>query len=136
MGAKAEDRYGADADMMVEILRGAIQRVGRGWKRGELAANRDGEPVSANSPSAVAWTAEGAIWASDFGTNPCSDVVRFVATVLGLPGGTGNSHHDNPSWSISEWNDALGRTRQDVLDGLGLACALARCQAEVETARE
>lgn len=79
------------------ILVGALERVRKGWARGMLAKDRNGDRVEPNDPSAVCWCAAGALLASG-----------------GLRGSTDSAIWDSYRM-IWQWNDAGGHQQDDVI---------------------
>jgi hypothetical protein len=95
-----------------EVLIQAKAIIERGWCQGTYAIDNDGHPVDFDSQKAVAWCIRG-------------------ATCLIAPDGYHNrygAHELIKSITItpiSQWNDEPGRTKEEVLDVLTQAIALA-----------
>jgi len=89
-----------------QILQEARALLARGWCQGYFAKDEAGHNVTENDPGAVCWCAVGA-------TLRAAHVLRFdnseallALRVLGA---------EIRSWVIPNWNDAEGRTKEEVL---------------------
>lgn len=83
------------------------------WAQGDIAFDSNGEPTSALSICAERWCSLGAIVRVDGGVNyTFGNSRRMLSDAL-----SGNK--------IADWNDATGRTHEEVMDAFDRAIALA-----------
>ena len=89
--------------------------IERGWTQNEYARDAEGECVFAYDPTAVCWCVRGAFRAVDgeWPQSVESDRGAFLLAEVG--------HID----SLTNWNDSLSRTQQDVLDLFDKAISVA-----------
>ena len=103
---------------MIEILKKTRDLVEQGWCQLKIAKNSVGIEVSVDDPSAVKWCIEGAIARACFERFPgqfgprqlllCSTYNYLGRQLLN----TGVTR------GLAKWNDANGRTKQQVLEFL------------------
>ena len=84
---------------LADVLRAAAAKVRRGWTQGEYARNAAGLPVVPASPRAVCWCAGGAIAVCAGSWSHRADVADVLVEDVG---------------SVVAWNDATGRTAEEV----------------------
>lgn len=53
------------SDVVLDTLKGGLEKIQQGWTTDYLARDRDGNPVAATSPKAVSWCVEGAFLAAE-----------------------------------------------------------------------
>lgn len=99
--------------------------VARGWVRGYSAANDQGQPCGALSQAAVAWCMTGAIRRASHSAPQRSARLIRVSAFARVQAITGANN-------IADWNDADGRTQQEVVDALLAAAS----EAEKGTTEE
>jgi hypothetical protein len=105
-----------------DILSSAHELVASGWCQGATARDRQGDEVDPRSGEACAWSAAGAIVATrrTRGDSPVrghgGDIEAFIAANGALAGSL--------STAPDEWNDAPGRTREQVLQAFNRSTAL------------
>lgn len=92
-----------------EIIEGAIDLLNeKGWCQYTTARATDGYPVAGDDPRAASYCLYGLIVVQDnlWSWSPSvQGTLRFIEQHLGLPDGQG----------VSGWNDAPGRTKDEVL---------------------
>lgn len=90
----------------VEILQRIRAKVSKYWIKGSYARDVRGNSVASGADSACKWCLVGAV------ASECSE--ESIATRHAL------THAINKiigtGWSIEAWNDAKGRTKEEVLD--------------------
>ena len=86
-----------------EILRGARERIARGWCQGAFARNAHGAKTYATSADAVSWSAYGAIAAAE--PDPDERLGAVVWFFSAAP----------DAMSMFDWNNCEDRTQDDVL---------------------
>ena len=79
-------------------LRAARALIERGWTQEYFAKDKDGLWILPNSTDAVCWCITGAFLAADYD----AELWNHAAEIAGAK-------------SLSDWNDAPGRTQADVL---------------------
>lgn len=85
------------------------------WVKGRLAVEADGTWVRLHSPTAVRWCVIGAIVRCyGYGTNETEEVCDRLATFLHLSEASSVAELS----SLAGWNDARGRTFEDVHSAL------------------
>jgi hypothetical protein len=84
-----------------EVLLRAAERVERGWCQRDTAQTADGERTTSNSPRAVRWCAAGAVFGQAAPDDNCWKAVTVLREFLRVD-------------SLSQWNDAPGRTAAEV----------------------
>jgi hypothetical protein len=103
------------------VLAGALDRVKRGWTKGALGRDADGNLVDAQSRCAVCWCLVGALIV----TAPRANAARYAALRL-----IGQAIADFGGYSrfcdAMAFNDASATKRRDVLAVLRLALKEAR----------
>lgn len=103
--------------LQVDILANAITLIERGWCKNAPARDGSGKPCGPGDPSAAAWCVTGAIYCRDYATSalPYFDAEKLVRAVLGF------DLDPKKQDSITEWNDNVLRTTDEVLDVLRTA---------------
>ena len=92
----------------LELLRAVRAKIEQGWTQRAAARNADGGPVSGNSQDAVCWCMIGAAQA----IAPNSDLQRgAIYTAIY----DANKENRPLQLGISDFNDARGRTKEQVL---------------------
>ena len=109
-----------DAEKHKDAFLRMAKRVRDGWCRHAGAVDKNGCPVRANSASAVEWCMIGAMSRETSSSLEYGDVHFLVSEKLRA---MGSRCH------IAEWNDAVGRTRDEVVD-LFLELAYGRDEVE------
>lgn len=97
----------------VELLREARRLiVDYGWTQGCSARNLDRKPVAVSDPAAVAFCATGAIERAVY-----ADSASFIKELVlhALAHGMGGNYSEDYVRSIVDFNDALGRTADQVV---------------------
>jgi hypothetical protein len=101
-----------------EILTNARALIAKGWTQGHYARMASGYPCHENSQRAVSWCLVGAVCrAGEIYLRQALDAVEYLREIIGDP--------DLPL--IGNWNDAPGRTQEEVLALLDRA--IAACEA-------
>jgi hypothetical protein len=108
-----------------EVLRGASARIERGWTQRAIARNRYGSTVISTSPQAVCWCSSGAILVTAFVLplglleydDACEDAENLLRRAIRAECGE--------PMPVTDWNDADGRTKAEVLAVFDAALALA-----------
>jgi hypothetical protein len=95
-----------------KVLRRAAELVAQGWCQGHYAEDAEGTGVGSASPNAVKWCLQGAVHraASELGVGP--SLRRSFAVARSID-----------SWDAPAWNDAKGRTADEVESALYAAAA-------------
>lgn len=102
-----------DLRLPSEILRGALVLVDLGWCQKALAAGPDHCAESPFSLSAVQWSVLGAIQRAAGGdVGRTRKAVKVLLLCLNL------DHRKNLESQLKDWNDASGRTRNEVIKQL------------------
>jgi hypothetical protein len=94
----------------LELLTAARARIKKGWCQETYARDANGASISVRDPSAVSFCLYGALLSLE---SPDHIFVEADAIIRSLGGGTG-------------WNDAKGRTQEDVLRVYDRAIEIAR----------
>jgi hypothetical protein len=94
-----------------DVLSGASALLRRGWCQGSDACGADGQAVKAWQPEARSWSLLGALCASGGLDERAAPRIPLgsLATAAAAMGLATNAH------SLQAWNDAEGRTQQEVL---------------------
>lgn len=90
----------------LELLIKAREKIRQGWTQNVSARNSDNYPVNVDALEAVAWCALGAIWAVRGTYETQDDAERELCKTIDR----------EYAYSIAEWNDKPGRTKEEVLD--------------------
>jgi hypothetical protein len=103
----------------LKVLQDARQRVEKGWVKGTSAVDAIGESVSVYSPDAVCFCASGAIaaggrWNDD--KELADELFTFVVRQI----------EERRFLRYTKWNDAPGRTQDEVLAAFDQAIELAK----------
>lgn len=93
-----------------EILTTARALIERGWTQATCARNSHGSTVPPGSADASCWCVYGALYACAAPPNALSDVCTAFRLAIDMQ-------------EIPEWNDAPGRTKEDVLRAFDQALA-------------
>jgi hypothetical protein len=80
----------------------ALDYIKKGWTQHYLARDLNGNSIDPSDPLACKWCAVGAIYAAYPERKETLMAIDKLVTVL--------------CGSISPWNDAMGRTRAEVID--------------------
>lgn len=109
-----------------ERLIRARERINKGWVQNLYAvrtvesapAPHSSMSVTSDSPDAVAWCLLGALGAD---VEPTRTVEQFVMDCIR------EVSPPNAFWSIPEWNDKMGRTKDEVISVID--CAIVKADA-------
>ena len=100
-----------------KILENSVSLLKRGWCQIDMAQNEEGGYASVIGEYTVRWCAYGAILCSalryKMGTN--TDVSEAANILLDANQIKGDAHIDDILGRVAEWNDADGRTQEDVV---------------------
>lgn len=98
-------------------LQHARNRLYDGWIQGAFAVDANGEAIAANSPDAVAWSLVGAM----LSVLPTKKYNKKIAEITRNPDVA----------SLVAWNDAPGRTLEEVVELIDIAMAVMRRRRSV-----
>ena len=103
----------------VDYLKAARAFIVRGWVQGPLAVDSTGLAVPPHSSNAVAWDMMGSIYAAgkEAGPHPQQHREAMEAIRMQIP--------PMPTMQLSTFNDASGRTKEEILDVFDKAIAMA-----------
>lgn len=104
-----------------EILIEARARIARGWVQGRFAQDNRGVLVHSYSSEAVSWCLDGALIA----VGATSSYTDYHAAHDLVWGALGEPREPRISNSLTRWNDAEGRTQDEVLAVLDRAIGAA-----------
>ena len=105
-----------------EVLRAARAKIVQGWTQGAFARDAEGRSTPWQGDEAVCWCAMGAIGC----VGPDHDDIA-ESVLIALQRAIGPTGYT----AISHFNDADGRTKDDVLAAFDRAIALAMAKEEV-----
>lgn len=102
-----------------EQLTRARERINKGWTQNLYAVRAANAlppgaamSVTSDSPDAVAWCLLGALGADVENTSAAERLVMDCINETAPP---------TPFWSISDWNDKIGRTKEEVISVIDCA---------------
>ena len=111
-----------------ELIKEAAKSLEEGWCQRQYAELTNGDETDADNVDAVAWCAEGALWKAaetllpNLRTEQCDAVTEAVGRLTGMLDCPEPASRDIPLGQpilfakLNEWNDAEGRTQQEVVD--------------------
>ena len=113
-------------ELAADMLTAVCTRIERGWCQWDDALDKRGRSVDPGSPAACSWSLTGALlvawdeWRS-VGRPAEAISAAFAEAVLAIGASVGE---------LRRWNDAPGRTQEEVLAALDRALSLVRSESE------
>lgn len=106
-----------------DVLRNVRDLIARGWCQRVWAKDADGNTVLPNNPRAIAWCLSGAFYSLVTATaqNVWQEAYNCVFDLLPGPYGSARDSEFRIGVGMVPYNDAPGRTRDDVLELLNRA---------------